>query len=90
MTHLLHLLVFSSCFEYHGHVVGEAKLLESFGDVITCDGLLRLLLGDLVCFGRDEGDELDAALYKKVASFLGERDSILCGKNFRNDLLDSG
>lgn len=56
--------------EHSGDVVGEAELLQGLCDVVAGYGLLGLLLGDLVGLGRDEGDELDAALDEQVAGFF--------------------
>lgn len=58
------------------NVVGEAERLESFRDMIAGDGLLGLLLGNLVGLGRDEGDKLDTALDEQVPSFFGEGDAV--------------
>ena len=68
----MHLLVLLRRLQDGGHVITKTQLLQRLGDVVARDGLLGLLLGDLVGLGGDEGDELDAALYEQVAGFLGE------------------
>lgn len=78
------------------HVLRETELLEGLGDVLAGDGLLGVLLGDLVGFGGDHGDELDAALDQEVAGLLGEGHGLaafvggLGSEDFVDDLLDGG
>lgn len=87
-THSLHLLVLLCRLQHGGHVVREAKLLQRLGDVVAGDGLLGLLLRDLVGLGGDEGDELDAALDEEVAGLLGEDGARGGGEDLGDDLLD--
>lgn len=70
--YLLNLLVLRSRLQHGRDVVGETESLERLRDVITGDGLLRLLLGDLVRLRRDERDELDAEIDEEIPCFLGE------------------
>lgn len=75
--------------KHHRDVIREPELLESLGDVVACDGLLCLFFGDLVCLGGDECDELDTAFDQQIASFFGESDTLLCGQNLGDNLLNS-
>lgn len=62
--------------------------------MLARDGLLRVLLRDVVGFGGDHGDELDAALDQQVAGLLGEGHGlrVFVGgfgrEDFVDDLLD--
>lgn len=87
-AHLLLLLVFGGGLEDGGNVVGEAERLEGLGDVVAGDGLLGLLLGNLVGLGRDKCDKLDAAFYEQVTSFFGKGDAVGGGQDLGYDLLD--
>lgn len=69
-SHLLLLLVFGSSLQNGRNVIGEAERLQSLGNVVARYGLLRFLLGDIVCLRRDESDELDTAFYEQVTSLL--------------------
>ena len=80
----------SSRLEDGGDVVAEAERVEGLGDVVADDGLLGLLLRDLVGLGRDEGDELDAALDQQVARLLGEVNAGGGREDLGDDLLDGG
>jgi len=84
----LDFLVLSRRLDDGGHIIGEAKLLECFGDVVAGNRLLGLLFGDLVGFGGDEGDEFDTAFYEEIASFLGEAAAAGRWENFCDDFLD--
>lgn len=86
--HLLLLLVLRRRLDDGGDVLGEAELLQGLGDVVAGDGLLGLLLRDLVGLGRDERDELDAALDQQVAGLLGEGDAVGGREDLGDDLLD--
>lgn len=87
-TYLLRLLMLRRRLQHGRHVVRKAQLLQRLGDVVAGDGLLGLLLGDLVGLGGDEGDELDAALYEEVAGLLGEDAATRGGEDLGDDLLD--
>lgn len=87
-SHLLLLLVLRRGLQDGRDVLGETELLQRLGDVIAGDGLLGLLLGDLVRLGRDERDELDAALDQQVPCLLGERDAVGGREDLGDDLLD--
>lgn len=87
-TYALHLLVLLRRLQHGGHVVGEAELLQRLGDVVAGDGLLGLLLGDLVGLGGDEGDKLNAALYEEVAGLLSEDAARGGGQDLGYDLLN--
>ena len=87
-THLLHLLVLLRRLQHGRHVITKAQLLERLGNVVAGDGLLGLLLGDLVGLGGDEGDELDVALDEEVAGLLGEDAAGGGGEDLGDDLLD--
>lgn len=89
-AHLLCFLVFCSSFHDGRDIVRESKLLERLGDVVTCNCLFCFLLRDLICLRGDEGDELDAALYKKVPGLSGKCYAALCWENLTDNLLDSG
>ena len=80
----------SSGFEDGGDVLGEPELVEGLDDVVARDGLLGLLLRDLVRLGADEGDELDAAFYEDVTSLLGKRDAGPAGEDLADYFLDGG
>lgn len=88
VTHLLGFFVLSSSVKHHRDVIREPELLKSLGDVVACDSLFRLFFGDLVCLGRDECDELDTAFDQQIASFLSESDTLLCGQNLGDNLLN--
>ena len=93
-----HLIILETVRHRHDflHILPETQLLERFRDVFARDRLLGVLLGDLVGFGGDHGDELDAALDQQVAGFLGEGHGLRVfvggfgGENFVDDLLDRG
>ncbi|KAL1843912.1 hypothetical protein VTJ49DRAFT_6855 [Mycothermus thermophilus] len=74
VAYLLNLLVLSRRLEDGADIIREAQLFQGLDDVVAGDGLLGLLLRDLVGLGADERDELDATLYEYVARFLGEGD----------------
>ena len=61
--------------EYSRDVLAETQGVEGFADVVARDGLLGLLLRDVVGLGRDEGDELNAAFDQQVAGLLREGDA---------------
>ena len=69
-------------------VVHEPELAQRLLDVFCGDGLLGLFLRYLVCFGRDERDELDAALDEQVAGVFGEGLACAGGEDFGDDFLD--
>ena len=95
-AYLLLLLVVLYDLEDGRDVVAKVELLERSLDVLAGNRLLRVLFGDLVGLGGDEGDELDAALDQQVAGFLGEGHGLRIfvggfgGENFVDDLLDRG
>jgi hypothetical protein len=66
-TYLLLLLVILRDIKDRGHVVAEAELLQRSLDVLASYCLLRVLLGNLVGFGGNECDELNAAFNQEVA-----------------------
>ena len=70
------------------HVLGEAELAQGLVDVVRRDGLLGLPFRDLVGLGRDERDELDAAVDQQVARVLAEDEPGLVAQDLRDDLLD--
>lgn len=76
------------------HILAKIEVLQGFGDVLARDGFLGVFLGDVVGFGGDHGDELDAALDQEVAGFFGEGHGLRVfrggfgGENFVDDLLD--
>lgn len=71
-------------------VVCEAQLVEGFDDVVASNGLLCFLLRNLVCLGRYQCDELNAALNEKVPSLFGKGYSILWREDLCDNLLDGG
>jgi hypothetical protein len=87
-AYLLRLLVVCGNVEDGGHVLAKVELLEGGLDVFAGDCLLCVLFGNLVCFGGDEGDELDAALDEEVARVLGKGHARLGGQNVLDNLLD--
>ena len=88
VTYLLNLLVLSGRIQDCRDIVGKAQLLERLGNVITGNRLFGLLLRDLVCLGRDEGDEFDTAIYENISRFLGESHTTRGWQDLADDLLD--
>jgi hypothetical protein len=86
--YLLCLLVVCSNVEDGGHVLAKVELLEGGLDVFAGDCLFGVLFGNLVGFGGNEGDELDAALDEEVARVLGKGHARLGGQNVLDNLLD--
>jgi len=72
-----------------GHVVAKVEFLERCFDVLACNRLLRVLFGNLVGFGRDEGDELDAAFNQEIARVFGKSHAGLAGQDILDNLLYS-
>lgn len=87
-TYLQLLLVFFGNGENIGNVIAEPEIPERLLHMFTGDGLLGLLLTDIVCFGRDQSDKLDAALHQEVARILGEGLAGARWENLRDNLLD--
>lgn len=58
--------------QYFGNVITETEITKRFLDVLAGDGLLCFLLADVVGFGGNQGDELDAAFHKEVPRVFGE------------------
>jgi hypothetical protein len=58
-----HLIILKAVRHSHNlsHILPESQFLQRFRDVLARDGLFGVFLGDLVGFGGDHGDELDAA-----------------------------
>lgn len=75
MSNLLNFLVFISRFDDGGDVISKTKLIKGLRDMIARNGLLGVLLRDIVGLGGDKGDEFDTALDEKVTRFLGKVDS---------------
>jgi hypothetical protein len=86
--HLLLVLELVCNSQYLGNVVGKSKLCECFLNVIHRYRLLCLFFRDIVGLGRDQGDELDAALNEEISCISGKDLTIRGRKDFRNDLLD--
>jgi len=87
VSYLLLLLVVCCDLEDSRDVIVKVQLLQGLLDMLTGYCLLRILLGNLVCFGRDQGDELDAAFYQKVARVFGKSHAGLGLQDLGNDLL---
>jgi len=83
------LLVVLGDLEDGGHVVAKVEFLERCFDVLACNRLLRVLFGNLVGFGRDEGDELDAAFNQEIARVFGKSHAGLAGQDILDNLLYS-
>lgn len=58
--------------EYIGDIITEAEIPQCLLHMFTSDGLLGLLLADIVCFGGDQSDEFNTAFHKQVARILRE------------------
>lgn len=86
--HLLLFFVLRSGLEYGRHVLGKAKRLQGLGDMVARYGLLRFFFRYVIGLARDEGDELNAAFYKKVTSFLRESYATRRRENFGYDFLN--
>ena len=86
-AYLLLLLIILCNVEDGGHVVAKVELLESSLDMLAGYGLLGVLFGDFVGLGRDEGDELDAALNKQVSRVLSKGHAWLAGEDVLDNLL---
>ena len=76
--------------EYGRDVLAETQGVEGFADVVARDGLLGLLLGDVVGLGRDKGDKLDTTLDQQIAGLLRKRDASRRRQDLADDLLDGG
>jgi hypothetical protein len=82
--------VFSSDREHILDVLGEAQLAQGLVNVLGGDGLLGLVLCDLVGLGGDQRDELDAAVDEQVARVLAKGQARFVAQDLADDLLDGG
>lgn len=80
--------VLCRCLEHCRHILGETQDLERFGDVVTCNCLLGLLIRYLVCLRRDECNKLYTAFYQKIPGLFGIGNAVALGQNLANDFLD--
>ena len=86
-THLLLLLVILRDIKDRWHVIAKVEFLQRCLDMLACNGLLRVLFGDFVGFGGDEGNELDTALDEEVARVFRKGHARLGGQYVLNNLL---
>ena len=82
------LLVVGSYFQNSRDIVTEIQVLKRLLDVLTSNGFLGVLFGDLVRFRGDEGDEFDATFNQEIARVFCKGNARIGVQDFGNDLLD--
>lgn len=73
---------------YFLDILWKPKFSQGFVDVLCSDGFLGLALGNLIRFGRDQGNKFDAAFNEQIAGFLSECCARADGKYLSDDFLN--